>query len=136
MTFENIPLSDCDMKLIQLKPKVRAYFEGCVSELNKMATKKFWASMSFYSILKMSGNLKKLSNLTKNKKLVSQFNKKIRQFFYYKEDLLNIWNKAVEIKNISLEVEFRLKSVLDHYFPEIVIRNLAKNLNIEDLPLL
>lgn len=134
LSFENISISEEDMNLINAFPTVRDYFESCKIELKQMANINFYAEFSYYSILKMSKNIKRLAHLTKNKKFIASFETNLDSFPYYKKHLLRIWAKAVQVKGKIDAVESVLKNIFGKYLPEIVIRILSDYLNLEDLP--
>lgn len=135
LSFENKSISKTNVNYIQSNPKAREYFEKLKSELELMASTKFYASYSFYSLLKMSMGMKKLSGLTKNEKLVLHFESNVVKFHHFDEDLERIWDEAIQTKKKSEAVESRLKSALGDTFPDLVLKKLAKNLSIEELSL-
>lgn len=54
--------------------------------------------LSFYSVLKISINLKKLAHLTKNKKLITKFRTNLQKFSYCKSDFSKFLEKASRVK--------------------------------------
>lgn len=109
-------------------------FERCEKELLKMAKKKFYPPYSYYSVLKMNKNIKRLAMLTKNKDFVKKFKPKLL-FPNYRSDLRKIFNEAVEVKNELEIIECRLKSIFNTKLPDTVIDVLVQNLKPKDLPL-
>lgn len=135
LSFESIPVSKKDMDLVHKNQKAREHFSNCKSELEQMAKYKFYARYSYYCVLKMSKNLKKLANLTVNEEFKSHFEESLHKFSYYKADLQRIYEKAIKIRNELEAINLRLKTIFKDFLPDIVIRKLAINLNIDDLPL-
>lgn len=132
LKFKNEPITETDMKLIQSNPKARKHFENCTAELELMACTKFYAYHSLYSV--MSVGTQKLANLAKNQELVSKFEASLMQLCYFKSDLQTLWDEAIKKRDSLLIIESRLNSVFSNFLPEIVKRKLAKQLNLEDLP--
>lgn len=135
LAFENLPIFEFDMDLINENSETLEYFENCKNELKQMASTEFYAPYSFYSILKMSISTKRLALLAKNNNLVSKFEEKVCTFSCFKSDLQIIWEEAIQIRDNLEVVESRLNSVLCNFFPDVVLKKLAKNLTVEDLPL-
>lgn len=135
LTYENLLDSKTDLNQIKRIPDAQAYFEGCVSELNVMASLKFYDSYSYYSVLKMKNNIKKLAHLTNNEEFVSSFNENLSQFSNYKKDLQRILKEATKIKDDLMTVDLRLHSTFGDVLPSVVLTNMAKYLTVEDLPL-
>lgn len=135
LSFENLPTSKSNSGLIQNSLVLKKIFQSCLKELAEMKNKKFYAGYSYHYILKMSTNIKKLAQLTKNHEFVLKFELNLKSFSNYENDLRKILEEAVQEKNRLYAVEARLKSILCNCLPDIVVRNLAKNLILEDLPL-
>lgn len=131
LTFGNFQVLENDKKLINNFPVFQSY----TKELNQMSSIKFYASNSYYSVLKMSTNVNKLARLTINDKFVEQFNENLNKFVYYREDLQGIIDVAIKVKGDLLIVESRLRNIFDNFLPQVVIRVLADNLKLDDLPL-
>lgn len=127
ITHENLPISKTDVKIIEENSKLRIYFKECSEELEKMTDTEFFAPYSFYSVLKKSMSLKKLSHLTKNEELAFKFEDNLRKFCCYKEDLKFIWNEAIQVRRDSEAKISRLNSLFRNFFPDFVIRKLAEN---------
>lgn len=135
LSFENIPILKEDMDLLQETQIARDHFQKCTAELNQMASTKFYAPYSYYSVLRMSKCIKKLASLTKNEDFVTNFEKNLSAFSCYESDLRTIFEEATQFRDRSNIVQSRLYSVFREIFPDIVIKKLAKNLTVEDLPL-
>lgn len=127
--FENIPTHVSE---IWSRGEVE-YFENCKRELNHLSNFKFYASFTYYSVLKMSKNIKKLASLVKNKEFVSKFHMSFSEVFYFKDDLRRILEDAEKVRDEFEEVVSRLDSTFGDFLPDIVIRKLAYNLRLEDL---
>lgn len=134
LSFENIPFSNKDMDLLQKKRNLQEHFENCKLELSRMKATVFHPPYSYYSVLKMSKNIKKLAKLTNNDYFVSEFKKNL-SFSYYENDLRITASEAITTRNKSRIVDSRLNSIFGKIFPEVVLRILANNLTVEDLPL-
>lgn len=136
LSFENIPVNAKDTNLIQANPTAREHFEACLHELRLMANTIFYPPFSYYSVLKMSrNNMKKLALLTKNEELLTKFKANLNSFTYFQDDLQIILEESVEIKDRLVAVESRLKYIFGNFFPDIILRILAENLNLKNLPL-
>ena len=104
-------------------------------ELEEMANTNFACSHSYYSVLKMSNNIKRLTRLTRNEELIKKFKEDIGMFPYFKEDLLRIFNSAIQARNESYLIEDRLFDVFGYSLPSLIQKKLVENLTVEDLPL-
>lgn len=136
LVFDKQSVLKEDLDLIQkYHHDIEEYFEECKVELSKMARSVFYLSYSYFSILKMNRNIKKLAVLTKNEEFVAAFEKNLTSFSCYKQDLQRIFQEAIKLRNETVVVYNRLHSVLKNLFPKIVVKKLADNLIIQDLPL-
>lgn len=136
LSFENQYISNSDIDLMK-KRKWFVEYKVSINDLSEMAKTKFYASYSYYSVLKMSKNINKLSKLTRNEEFVRNFKKNLnsQKFFLYNSDLVEIFKEAVELRNESQIVVNKLNSIFRDSFPDLVIRKLAVNLSLRDLPL-
>lgn len=107
LRFESLPISEYDLYLIQDNSIIQDHFLKYGDELHQMSNTTFNAPYSYYSVLKMSVNIKKLAHFTKNKELVLKFEENLPKFVYYGEDLRKIWKEAIEIRNIKEVIGFR-----------------------------
>lgn len=135
LSFKNLPISDTNLELIETTPAAKEYFLKCTAELNQMSNIKFYDPHSYFTMLKMSKNVKKLSCLTKNEDFVTNFKAGINRFSCYKNELLKIFKEATVLRDNLDAVQFRLYLVFGDFFPDTVIRNLSKKLTLEDLPI-
>lgn len=133
LDIENQTISQKDMKLIQNNSEILKLFESSKNELSQLKNRIFFPPYSYYSVLKMSENIKRLAKLTMNEEFVEEFQKGL-SFSYYKDDLQIIFNEAVQHKDIFVTVCTKLKSIFGNLFPDLVIEKLAKNFKVEDLP--
>lgn len=133
--FDNSAVNKNDMDLIRSNPVLEKYFQSCIEELDQMSSLKFYASFSMCSVLRMSKNIKKLANLSKNEELVAKFYSNLNKFSYYENDLLRIMKEAIQVRDESITVESRLEILFADFFPRIIVRKLADNLSPKDLPL-
>lgn len=133
---ENRPVSKTNMDLVQTNLEARNYFELCSTELEKMKKIIFYAPHSYYFVLNMSKKtIKKLANLTKNEEFIAKFKENLKSFCCFKNDLEQFFKEAIQVRDESIIVESRLKTIFKDCFPDIVIRILADNLVVEDLPI-
>lgn len=133
LNFENHAVSGKDMSFIQKIPEAQEYFEKCTQELKIMSSTKFYGPYTYYSVLTMS--MKKLSNLTRNEEFVTGFQENIGQFSEFENDLINIFQVAVKDRDESEAVLTRLILIFGKTLIQDVLRILARNLTLEDLPL-
>lgn len=124
-----------DIDLINFKQSYRTHFEKFNSELDKMTVTKFYASYTYGFILKNSKNVKKLANLAKSKEFVSSFEANLQLFTYYKNELKNIFDEAITLRDQLVIVESRLKIAFGDFLPGVILRKLSGNLCVKDLPL-
>lgn len=135
LNFENSPVSECDMKIIQANPEFRENFKKCKNELGQMASTKFYDIYSYYDVLKMSKNIKKLAKLMQNDQFLKKFQEKLPNYVYYMDDLKEIWDEGFMLEGKIVEVYSSLNSVFSQIFPDVVIRKLTDRLAVEDIPL-
>lgn len=136
LNFENFPVSEKNMNLIQSNSKARKHFDMCISELNQLKNAVFYAPYSYYFVLKTSKKgMKKLSNLTKNEEFVEKFQENLGRFSCYKDELQNIFEGAIKLRNESIIIASRLYSIFGKLLPDTVIEKLTENLTVKDVPL-
>lgn len=134
LNFENVPFSDNDLKLIQANPMFWEHFEKCTTEVEQMESTKFYGHYSYYSVLNMSKNIKKLAVLNKNEKFLAKFGSSLKKFPYYQKILEANLEEATKVRDDLESVESKLKSILGNLFPSLVVKILANNLKVKDLP--
>lgn len=136
MSYENAIFErDIDVLLENSNHKIREHFEKCYVELATLNKTIFYSPYSYYSILKMEKNIKKLAKLTKNDEFVVEFEKNLSSFHYYRDDLRGVFNEAVQVRNDSVIIFNQLNSLFGYFFPDLIIRKFAENLMVKDLPL-
>lgn len=124
------------MDLIQENPVHENTFEKCKTKLFKMKETIFYFPYSYYLFSTgISRSIRKLSVRTKNEGFVKKFQEKLDMFSYYENDLRIIFNEAVQVKDKREAVVLRLYLVFEDFLPAVVLRYLAENLTLEDLPL-
>lgn len=117
-------------------PEYSKHFQKCLSELKHLDSVKFYKNYSYYDVLKMGEeNIKKLARLMKNKEFVNNFKGNYQGGSYYESDLKQIIQDASKLRDEMAKVEYRLKYALSDCLPDVVIKELAKNLTLKDLPL-
>lgn len=110
LMFEKISVSDKDEDFILDEPMARKYFENCTSELEKMASTVINGSHSYYTILGMSKNVKKLAMLLKDEDFVQEFISKLGMFSCYESDLTQLLEEAFQITDRLDHVDSRINS--------------------------
>lgn len=137
LTFENFTvLSTRNMEFIQAKGVLKDHFERCKNELYGLSNTYFYGAHTYHSVMKMSNNnQKRLAKLMKNEEFVEMFEANLSSFPCYEDQLRRILKDAIQVKNESVVVESRLKSVFGDYLPDVVLRILADELLLKDLPL-
>lgn len=83
LAFENISISEKDLKFIESDPNAHKLFESCKVEVELMRRTKFHGD--YYSVLKMSKNIKKLVNLSKNREFLKNFRANLCKFILLQE---------------------------------------------------
>lgn len=129
LIFQKIPVSKKDVNLMQTF--AQEIFEKCMAELQRMEETHFFASHSFFSVLKKSLNIEKLAFLMSNQELVLKFQANLQQFPVYKDDLQLIEQEANQLREKFEATISMLNSVYKGVFPDVVIRKVAKNLVLE-----
>lgn len=138
-SFENKSLDQNDLYSIKQDSRLHKLFKSCKSELVKMSNTTFYSFLTFYSVLKMSKDVKILANIVKKEKNIKAFESKLSLFPHYSKELLQVLEAAVIVRDeerIETQLVYaRLKGILNNCIPDLVIRNLIKNLTLKDLPL-
>lgn len=134
LSYENLPVSEKDMVLIQSNPSIREYFEKCKLELHEMSRIQFYGLHAFYSLLKIK--IKSLAIILKNKDNVARYEENLNKFFYYDYDLKVVFEEAITCRDESEVVFFKLHKIFDQVLPEVVIRTLADFMTLKDLLLI
>lgn len=135
LTFLSLPVPSADMEFIQSVPKTQRYFEQSVNELKQMSNTKFYGSHTHFSVLMMTKNMKKLRRLTQNEEFLEKFENSLPTFSCYGNDLRIVVEEAIQLRDELRAVVSRLIAVFKNFLPDIVIRKLAENLTLQDLPL-
>lgn len=133
--FFNLSVSQTDMDLIEAHLTLKELYQSCWEELNQMSKIKFYDSYTYSYVLKMFKNIKKLAHLTRNGEFHLQFYKNLSAFSHYENDLRRLYSEATELSFDWNRLYDRLRYTFNDFFPDIVIRTLADNITIEDLPL-
>lgn len=126
-SFENLPIPNKDIDLIRANPVAQEHFEKCLMELEKMSSTKFYKSYSYYSVLRMQTDIKKLAKLVKNKNFVENFEQNL-SYTYYGENLRTILDEAIRRKNELENAYKKLESTLGNCLPDLVLSKLAESL--------
>lgn len=123
-----------NLKWLQEHINFRKNVDDCLEELQRMKDTKFYNNYTLYSIIKLKKYLKKLTFLAKNEDFVLAFesSKKCNLSIHYQEDLDEIFNDALERKNILQADEKKMYLIFKELLPELVISKVVYYLN-EDL---
>lgn len=126
MKFESQPIWEENLNYINKYENSKKMFKNCLKELKKLKDYKFFNSLSLYDILKMKKQHQKLTNLTKNENFVKAFRASDRKSFeLYGNDLVNVFQNALERRNILQLENEKLYSTLKDFLPSLVINKLA-----------
>lgn len=131
--FGHLYVTEKDMDLISRHSEVKSFYDSCVSELGEMSKAKFHSSHTYYSFF-VAANLKNLAKLIRNKELVVKFEIGLSNFPRYEHELRIVLEKATRERDELTILYSKLKLVFKYHLPDVVIRILADNLNLEDLP--
>lgn len=129
LAYLGLPVNSNDMDLIKRNPRAAKILENCTVELEKMNNTKVYWFYTYFSVLKMSKNNKKLVHLTRNSKFISQFEANLDEFPFYKDELGTILENAIQLRDKYDTLLSDLNSVFGDYLPDIVIRKMADHLN-------
>lgn len=134
LSFENVPISTRDMDLINGDPVAREMFGRFRSELERMSRTRFHGELTYYCVLKMSRNVRKLSRLTKSEDFFFKFWAQLCDFGCWMYDLDRILDMALKVEP-NFEASFaKLYPIFRNYLPKLVIEKLADFIPPEDLP--
>lgn len=133
-SIDNSLISAKNINFILAQEKLQQHYEKYMKDLDRLANTKFYGSYSYHCVLMMSKNLKKLANLVKNEIFLENFEKNL-PCTNYKNDLRKILNAAIKMNDESVVVYSRLGYIFGKVLPDVTVRKLAENLNIQDLPL-
>lgn len=105
-------------------------YESCLNELQKMKNHEVWKGLSLYDILHRK-NSKKLTFLMKNKNFVTAFESgwDRKMFKNYNNHLDDIFEDALEKRDILQSEEKKLYLILKDYLPELVISKVSYFMN-------
>lgn len=131
--YKDISIAPSDMNLIRINSKLAIHFESCIDELYDMSCDEFYPPYSYYSVLEMSGNIKKLANLVKNEEFVSEFYTNLSEYDYYDYNLECNIEEALKVKNEMMVVDAKLKHIFSDVLPNLVIQKLAEFLTAKDI---
>lgn len=132
LSFENVPISIKDANLIQVSSKNHRRFRRYLTELKVLENTKFYKNYTYYSMLKMSNNMRKLAHLTENNLFVTAF---LEGLIYpcYKKNLLSVLEEAVALRRKFETAYLNVNSAFGNALPEVVLREIADNVTFEDL---
>lgn len=134
LNFENRSIPHSDMEWIREHPKVQEYFNNCMNELEVMSKTAFWGSQTVYSFLKMTSEIKKLSNLTNNEDHIRKVLDSIfTRFPNFQSDLNSNLEEDMKVWNDTLIVESKLKPIFKGFLPNIVIEKVSQHLSVKDV---
>lgn len=128
-------IGDADWDVMSTRSLVDGYFNSCSTELTKMEKTVFYPPYSYLCVLKMSTNITELAKLTKNKKFVSSFEANLPVLSFYGDELREIFDEALQVRDQFPMVYSRLYSIFRKVLPDVVIRELAGYLTLKELPM-
>lgn len=99
LMFQGKLLIQSDMNLIAANPVAQEHLKKCKDELELMAKTNFHENYSYYSVLTRSIRVEELADLTNNDGIVPQFKANIRNFFYFENDLIRIFEESVQVRD-------------------------------------
>lgn len=102
-------------------------------ELIRMEKITFFENLNFYSLLVMSENKEEIAIMFNREEFEEGFiNFRKFNFKYYERQLWRIYFNAAEIYT-KFEVLFKLRIIFHNYLPDVVLRNLSRFLNANEL---
>lgn len=134
-SLDQSSVTQSDINLINSFEEYEKFSVMCMNEIEHMQKIQFYQPYSYYFVLKLSKNIRKLANLTKNDEFVSSFLEKLSFFSIYKNELQRIFDEALLMRDQMLLIESNLKTIFDNVLPEVVIRRLAEYIKVEDIRL-
>lgn len=108
LIYSKKSISQKDKNCIQKHLPFKLNFDLAYVELEKKASIEFYESYSYYSILQMSKQIKKLADIVKNDEFVSKFKENLDMFNYFKDDLQKILSRAILVRDELDSVQSRL----------------------------
>lgn len=122
----------CDqiMSFIDENPKVKQFFTKATEELIQMKTITFHGHYTFYCILLLSKNINKMALLTNNREFVRNFMENLELITYYREELLDILNEALEVNKNFEKTLKKLKLIFGDSLPDLILRKVCKQLMV------
>lgn len=97
INFENRLIPGKDMSWIRENLNAWKLFDECMNELQEMANTEFWASRSFYSLLKMTRSIRKLSNLAENVVFIRKVEDTINsKFSFFQHELTSKLKESLD----------------------------------------
>lgn len=129
-------IAELDNDVMSDRTELGSYYNYCREELSRMKRTVFFHPYSYLCVLKMSKNITKLAKLTKNYVFVREFEANLDKFSYFGDELRQIYDEALRIRNQAPIVYFRLRSVFGKgLLPNYVIWKVADHLTLRDLPM-
>lgn len=132
--FNGGKIEDSDWEIVRKNYITSRILKICKKELDEIVNFKFYHSFTYERMLKIKSD-NHLARLAKNNEFLEKFTSNLKLFVFYKNDLNNVLNRAVERKK-ELEIVYtRLKEIFYLYLPAVVMRIMASHLKVSDLPL-
>lgn len=126
-------ISKTNMDYVQSHTVEQKLFQKYSKGISLLKSLVFYAPHSYYSVLGMRNNLKKLAKLTMNDDFVAAFKNNLTSFTLYRDDLRVIFKDAVRVRDELLRIRCFLKTGFGDFLPDVVLDNVAKNLSIRDV---
>lgn len=134
LKFKGVKVSEKNMMFIECGIESREYFAECLKEMELMSKSKFYAPFTYYSVLKMSNSIRRLSYLTTNWEFLKGYEENLDKFAIYKSDLQEIMNEAKNRRDGALAIRCKLQNLFRGKVPDVVVRELTDKLCLEDFP--
>lgn len=91
------PMSVKDYSSMKSEIYSLTYLNLAYDELQQMKGMKIYESYTYYSIVEMSKDIKKLADIVKNEEFVLKFEENLDSCLFYKDDLRKILSRAKEL---------------------------------------
>lgn len=128
LRFSNEFVCPKNMDFINKSEESREFFDECLQELQKMKDLKFYRDIALYDVVEMSKfNKTKLVCCARNKNFVAAFMSGWdRELFeHYAEYLDDLFDDALEIRDVLLHEEKLMISAFKFHLPDLVTRKIA-----------
>lgn len=94
--YQKKQILETDKKLIKADIDSKIIFEKCVNELKNMSSTVFYPSYTYYYVLNIKKNTRRIEEFKKckrDKKIAGIFKEGLQKFYYYRDDVERIFNE-------------------------------------------